>query len=230
MSGGAARPRRELGEAERLVHEGLPVLEGVARRLARRLGGRIDRDELFGLGQPVLLEIARTFDPSKGKFTTYAALKIKWAILDGLRRDTNGRSLSARGLALAASERVAEAYAAEPEPGADATEEDDRLRLRGMLAAHAVALATGLTAGHGAPGQAPGTPEDDALRAELARALRLAVGGLPERQRVLVERHYFGGEPFDEIARDLGVSKSWASRLHGQAMAALARALEHPDD
>ena len=48
---------------------------------------------------------------------------------------------------------------------------------------------------------------------------------LPARERALIERHYFGGEPFDEIAKDLGISKSWASRLHTQAIQALAKAL-----
>ncbi len=32
-------------------------------------------------------------------------------------------------------------------------------------------------------------------------------------------------EDFDEIATDLGISKSWASRLHAQAIEALAKAL-----
>ena len=41
----------------------------------------------------------------------------------------------------------------------------------------------------------------------------------------VTERNYFGDERFDDIARSLGVSKSWASRLHAQAMRALAERL-----
>ena len=36
-----------------------------------------------------------------------------------------------------------------------------------------------------------------------------------------MERHYYGGEPFDVIAADLGISKSWASRLHERAILAV---------
>ena len=36
---------------------------------------------------------------------------------------------------------------------------------------------------------------------------------------------FFAFYGFDAIATDLGVSKSWASRLHAQAMAALAEVL-----
>ncbi|MEZ4308846.1 MAG: sigma-70 family RNA polymerase sigma factor [Polyangiaceae bacterium] len=69
------------------------------------------------------------------------------------------------------------------------------------------------------------TPEAKLSREELRRDVRSAIEELPERQRALVRRHYFGGESFEAIAGDLGVSKSWASRLHAQAMAQLAEAL-----
>ena len=64
-------------------------------------------------------------------------------------------------------------------------------------------------------------------KATFSRDAKLALSLLPPRQRAIVERHYFGGERFDEIAESLGVSKSWASRLHAQAMAALAERLRN---
>lgn len=51
--------------------------------------------------------------------------------------------------------------------------------------------------------------------------LATAVASLPTRERLLVERHYYDGERFDVIARDLGISKSWASRLHDRALRSL---------
>ena len=69
------------------------------------------------------------------------------------------------------------------------------------------------------------SPEDEAARSELAAQVRMRVSALPERERALVERHYFGDEPFDRIAQDLGISKSWASRLHERAISQLARDL-----
>jgi RNA polymerase sigma factor for flagellar operon FliA len=100
--------------------------------------------------------------------------------------------------------------------------------LRALLRAHAGALAVALVAASGdmAGATDPGEdPEQAVLRAAAAATLRKAVVQLPPEQRALVERHYFGEERFDEIAADLGISKSWASRLHAQAVGALAAAL-----
>jgi RNA polymerase sigma factor for flagellar operon FliA len=70
-----------------------------------------------------------------------------------------------------------------------------------------------------------GSPEEVTARAEVAASVRGALEELPERERALVERHYYGEEPFDAIAEDLGISKSWASRLHDRAIATLGKAL-----
>jgi RNA polymerase sigma factor for flagellar operon FliA len=89
-------------------------------------------------------------------------------------------------------------------------------------------MALGLLSGHGDVAAVPDAaddPEERASRAELAQAVRHAVRELPERERALVERHYFDDERFDQIAQDLGISKSWASRLHSQAIERLGELL-----
>jgi len=111
------------------------------------------------------------------------------------------------------SERLAgELGSAPDEPGT--SEEEHQLKLDKLLESHAAALALGLVTG----GE---TPEERAARSEVKGVLCRALATLPERERALVERHYFNGEDFDEIAADLGISKSWASRLHAQAIQAL---------
>jgi RNA polymerase sigma factor FliA len=226
-------------QLNRLVREGLPVLEQVARGLCRRIGGQIELDDLIALGHPALVEVARTYEPDRAKFTTYTALKVKWAILDGLRRETRGRPsmVAARAAAAAMSDRFGEAAAVvEAEAGIPVTEEGCRDRLRALLEGHAAALAIGLAADRDDTldgiADSVDTPEESAVRAELHRDIRKAVSSLPDRERALIERHYFGDEPFDEIARELGVSKSWASRLHTGAISKLSEALrdsEHRD-
>jgi RNA polymerase sigma factor for flagellar operon FliA len=218
-------------EVTRRVREGLPVLEFVARRLAKRVGGEVAFDDLMSLGHPALLEVARTFDPTRAKFSTFAALKVKWAILDGLRREAMfGRAAAARAAALSASTRFGEGLAA-LDAGEDrelATEDVYQSRLRSLLEGHTAALALGLLAVQGDPDAIPGgaeTPEESASKAELKRAVAAAIQKLPEREHALIERHYFGGEAFDAIARDLGISKSWASRLHASAIRSLAASL-----
>jgi RNA polymerase sigma factor for flagellar operon FliA len=45
----------------------------------------------------------------------------------------------------------------------------------------------------------------------------------------LVRRHYLQGERFDHVAQQLGLSKSWASRLHTRAIRRLSRRLRGAD-
>lgn len=222
----------QLGDAEatleRRVREGLPIAEAVARRMHHRLGGVLGADELLDVAQPALLEAARSHDPERAPFGAYLVMKLKWAMLEEARKVKRKRRTAARATACMALERLAEADEEEPKGTAGpTTEAEDQERLAGFLAQRAAAMAVGLvsvpdTERHGAEDE---NPEERLAREELRRALRSAVEVLPERERALVERHYFAGENFDVIAGDLGLSKSWASRLHARAMESLAGTL-----
>jgi RNA polymerase sigma factor for flagellar operon FliA len=82
--------------------------------------------------------------------------------------------------------------------------------------------------GFDAAGDAPG-PADDIDGARRAARLRVAIARLPDRPRALVTKHYFEGKSLLEAGAELGMSKSWASRLHAQAVDQL-RALIDPID
>jgi RNA polymerase sigma factor for flagellar operon FliA len=69
------------------------------------------------------------------------------------------------------------------------------------------------------------TPEDLFGNRELLAYVRNVVAALPEQERTLIERHYFGGETLDQAAASLGLSKSWGSRLHARAIESIAREL-----
>ncbi len=55
--------------------------------------------------------------------------------------------------------------------------------------------------------------------------LRDAIAELPEQEAMLVRRHYIEGDRFDQVAAELGLSKSWASRLHTRAIQKLTKRL-----
>ena len=211
-----------------LVRQGLPVVAAVCRRLALRLGGMVPFDDLTGIGNLALLDVARTWDPSRASFASYARARLKWAILDGLRRETHGRA-SLRAAALIASDRLADFHAEAPDSTLPTTLEEDQAALTETLADHAAALAIGLL---GPPADAVVTesPEEQVGRAEVVHVIKTFIADLPDRERSLMERHYYGDEPFDVIARDLGISKSWASRLHDKAVRTVKAALRGPAD
>jgi RNA polymerase sigma factor for flagellar operon FliA len=63
-------------------------------------------------------------------------------------------------------------------------------------------------------------------RGRLAARLGKALEVLPARERALVTKHYYEGKNLLEAGAELGISKSWASRLHAQAVERMREVLD----
>lgn len=222
-----------------LVSEGMAFVEPVARRVARLVGRLSDVEELASVGRAALFDAARTFDPDRCLFSAYARTKLRWAMLDSVRRDSHGRAPWSRANAERGRGRIAELHGTKPDAALPETAHASRLRA--VFAAQACAMAVALAApfadepsspspdgpAPAAPPSQPNvvSPEDALSRMRFGADVRASLAVLPPRQRAIVERHYFDGERFDHIAESLGISKSWASRLHADAIATLAEQL-----
>src|SRR5687767_14240667 len=81
--------RRDAGDAtarDRIVHDNLGLVYHAAQRLARPLGVRAELAELVSAGTLGLMQAVDTFDPARGyTFGTFAALRVRGAMLDELR-------------------------------------------------------------------------------------------------------------------------------------------------
>jgi RNA polymerase sigma factor for flagellar operon FliA len=215
-----ARSEREILE---LVEQHLPMLGPIARRLMREVGWNADPDELLSAGREALFDAARIYDAARSPFAPFAATRARWKMIDAIRRDTRGRANQRRARALAALALLESGPLFDDEAPQD--EDAQRQHLRRVLRAEASAAFVGLAAEPAEVEVAPDDPEEALMRARAKSALRTALDGLPERDRQILERHYFGGERFDAIAESLGVSKSWLSRIHTRAIEALGTAL-----
>jgi RNA polymerase sigma factor for flagellar operon FliA len=72
---------------DRLLEEHLGLVHHVARQMSRTLAVRADFDELVSAGTMGLMSALDGFDPSRGlAFSTFAAPRIRGAILDELRK------------------------------------------------------------------------------------------------------------------------------------------------
>ncbi|MCZ7678771.1 MAG: sigma-70 family RNA polymerase sigma factor [Sandaracinaceae bacterium] len=122
-----------------------------------------------------------------------------------------------------AAEEVAIERAARPEDRAEAAATlaaiDDIL---GKTCAAFVIAAVGQSP----EDDAPETPDEEAVRAEDRARIGAVLGVLDERERALIEGHYFADRTIEEIGAEMGISKSWASRLHSRALGRLRSALE----
>ena len=68
-----------------LVRAHLPLVKQVTDRIYAGLPNNVEYEEVRQNGLIGLLDAVRAFDPEKASFRTYASLKIKSKILDGLR-------------------------------------------------------------------------------------------------------------------------------------------------
>lgn len=209
-------------EAFRIYKQNLPLLDQISQWMSRRLGHMLPLDDVRAHAHDGLLEAVQTFDPERSSASTYFSRKMRWAILDAVRRERRMYRLHSRASAIMASERLSRHDDNGPdEPGS--TEEQHVTALDRTLDKHAAALAIGLVSSRSITRESEETPEERTVRAQQIHAVRKTLHTLPERERQLIERHYFEGEEFDTIATELGISKSWASRLHAQAIETLSQ-------
>jgi RNA polymerase sigma factor for flagellar operon FliA len=211
----------------------LELVEIVARQVSRAVGSSVELGDLLSFGREGLLDAARRYDPERGvPFRAYANFRVRGAIIDGVRivgRLPRRAHERLRGLEAASrtSEGALEDVHAPQPPGSGAAQAEQALSEH--LAAMATAMAIGLVAGRGEEGEPVGIsaddPETQTAEAELKALIRRAIGDLPDQESELVRRHYLEGERFDLVAKDLGLSKSWASRLHTRAIVRLTKRL-----
>jgi RNA polymerase sigma factor for flagellar operon FliA len=210
----------------------LDLVDIVARQLVRRIGqSPLTVDDLRSFGREGLLSAARSFDGSRGvPFRRWANVRVRGAMIDGVRQWGDLPRRVYRELrAMEAADHVLEGYDEENAANPASLPELADARLTTYLAGMATAIAVGtMAASHGEANLGEGggaTPENLVAELELATKLRDIVARLPDRERALVERHYFGGQTLDAAAASLGLSKSWGSRLHARAIESIAREL-----
>jgi RNA polymerase sigma factor for flagellar operon FliA len=106
--------------------------------------------------------------------------------------------------------------------------EDDLRSLHDALASVTATYVTSLEAlaEQGAEFAADEEPLDEWLDARAAPArVRAGLGTLPEKERHFIEKHYFEGKSLLQAGVELGLSKSWSSRLHARAVELLRERL-----
>ena len=166
-------------------------------------------------------------------FRRWANLRVRGSMIDGIRRSGNvPRRVYKKLKVIEAADRVQEGLLEDVSQAPPATPEDADQKLTEYLSRAAAAMALGFIGMRSLDERAERvaeeeeSPEDQTARAELLGILRAAIDERPEQERQLLLRHYFDDVTFEEAARELGLSKSWASRLHARAMEGLARRIK----
>jgi RNA polymerase sigma factor for flagellar operon FliA len=214
-------------ERASLVEAHLDLPRKVAATIHARCRDHVELDELVALGNAGLAEAAARFDPSQGaSFKTFAHYRVQGAMIDALRRmSALPRRVWAQLQTLrAASEylenRAAREAGAQLGGAADKTTTEQLAAVRDALGAVRTVYLTSLASlGEHQEPAADDEPVTERLdRRRMAERLGKAIDTLPDRERQLMVKHYWEGKNLLEAGAELGVSKSWASRLHAQAV------------
>src|SRR3954471_2565801 len=74
-------------DEKELIVRYLPLVRNVVDRIKLNVPAHVDADDLYSVGITGLIAAVRKFDPNQGStFASYAAMRIRGAILDELRR------------------------------------------------------------------------------------------------------------------------------------------------
>jgi RNA polymerase sigma factor for flagellar operon FliA len=209
----------------------LDLVDLLARQVGRTISFSVTLDDLRSFGREGLLRAAQTFDETRGvPFRRWANLRVRGAMIDGVRQWGHlprrvYRDLRAAEDADHVLEEFDQSDSANPAVSAEAADARLTQFLAGMATAMAVGMVVSSAEEVGDDRERYDTPEEIVGNAELLERIRAVVATLPDKERVLIERHYFADMTLDDAAASIGLSKSWGSRLHARAIETIARVL-----
>jgi RNA polymerase sigma factor FliA len=228
--------RRDPIARDRLLNEHLGLVHHVARQLSRTLAVEAEFDELVSSGAMGLMNALDSFDPGRGlAFSTFAAPRIRGAILDELRRqDHVPRSIRRKSKDIAAArEALTRVLGHDPDDRALAAhlgvDLDTLWRWRseveGVFHMPLDATPKGEKTG-AAPSETLAGETEEMIEGQLnfreeVGVLRDAILELKEQERVVLTLYYFEELKLHEIAAILELTESRISQIRSKAISRL---------
>jgi RNA polymerase sigma factor FliA len=229
---------------ERLVVAYSPMVKFVAGRLGAGLPSHVEDADLISYGLVGLIGAIERFEPERGiKFETFAMTRIRGAIIDELRSlDWVPRSVRSRAREIEAAQAKLEhelqraPTEAELASKLNLTEEELQSALLEIANSSVYALDELWTVSDSSGDQVSlldtiaddgaADPQEALASTEVKDRLTEAIGGLPEREQLVVALYYYENLTLREIGEVLGVTESRVSQLHTKAVMRLKSHLQ----
>jgi RNA polymerase sigma factor for flagellar operon FliA len=217
----------------------LPFVEALARRVASSMPHSIDLSDLVQDGVLGLIDAAHRFDVARGiKFETFAARRVRGAMIDALRREAWPRGVRrVRRELEAARESLRRELGYEPSLAdlAARVGSDEKRLGRTIVRIHTIESTSPLASCERqneatlpavlVPSEPP-APDTAYENQEMKERIGRAIATLPPRERRLISLYYYGDVTMKEIGAELGVNESRVSQLHARAVQRLRQALQ----
>ncbi len=217
-------------DRDELIERYRPYVYSIVKQVLQTFPVRVDFEELAGYGMIGLLEAADRYDPRrKVSFVTFSYYRIKGAIFDGLRQmgiltRTPNEAWVRRESVL---NDLAQTAADDETESSGTTSVEDEIQsvekfVDSLIPAYLLSLSE-----ENAPDVADARELQSAAVdfGETVRLVRQTVAELPDKEREIIEALYFKQLSTTELARRMGVNKSWVSRLHSKAVTRLRQRL-----
>lgn len=218
---------------EEVVETYAGLVLDTGQQLIQQLQCPVDLDDLAGWGYQGLLEAFERFDPDMDvSFASFAFYRIRGAMYDGLR----STGWAVRGTAIQVRDTMAINDYLESNLLATGSMPHnktfaDSVNYLDRMVGDCVTIC--LVQNHHlelvASTEKP-TQTRQASRNELARSLTTAMRELSENERDVMLRYHVEGEAMSDIARDMGYSKSWVSRINARALDKIRKLLFEQGD
>lgn len=213
-----------LRKRDELIAKHMPYAASIASRVYKGISNVVEYDEVVCAARLGLLEAAKRFDESQGvDFKTFSYYRIKGAIYDGLRKaGWIPRTLYAK----IKFEEAANDYLQYMSSHADSRQLDpENEAVSETVNSLASIYIISLDSNEDFDIEDTKTPcvEKGAEFRQIRLGMREAINDLPAVEKKLVKMYYFQNKTLEEVGEELGLSKSWTSRLHARALSLLLK-------
>ncbi|HET7478535.1 MAG TPA: FliA/WhiG family RNA polymerase sigma factor [Rubrobacteraceae bacterium] len=219
---------------DRLLVNYSPLVKYVAGRLGGRMTGAFDQEDFMSWGIMGLLDAIQTYEPDRGaKFESYAISKIRWSILDELRREdrvprrvrAHVREVEAARVRVTqelrrppTEEELARALGVSVERHRDMLDRYSQAMVGSLEARMELDNRAGSEYGDFVADSSASDPQSEAEKTEVRGRLVAALERLAERERVVATFYFYEGLTLKEIGMAMNLTEGRISQILRRAL------------
>lgn len=215
------------------VEDYIPLVKYIASKVSIGRNKSIEYEDLVGYGMIGLMDAMNRFDEEKGmKFSSYASIRIKGAIIDELRkhRPISKGAMDKLKKYNEGIEYLQNKFLKEP-----STEEitkhlniniGDILTIETYINVMATVSLDNIILNdedemavmHTIEDKRTKTPEEEYLEEELGEILKASIDELKEKDKLILNLYYYEELTLKEVGKILGISESRVCQIHSRAL------------